>query len=389
MEKLRSKWVILVISCMLMMCFALTLQALPPLFELMKKDISFTNSQAGMLMGVYAIPGIFLPFFIPVILKRFSIEKLIIFALAIMVLGQIAFSLANTFGLLLLFRLFVGTGSTMVVVLAPLLVTMSFDKDNMGKAMGIFNTAVPLGSVIAANAFSFLGLMMGWRWIMVFIALYVAFVFVLIMINISPSVNSVKETDEGNRTKSSKRSVYLLGLIWTLANALMIAYMSFGAQYYQEKGMSQNFASFLTSMIMLLSIFLSPIMGILFDKTGKKRIFLIVGNGIIGISFLSILFIGKALPLWAVLIGVGYATIPVYVFSVLSEVMDPSEMGMGLSILTVASNLGVTLGPIIVGFLLDVFKGSFFVVFMTFTLYSVSVLVISLFVKEKDASSFL
>ena len=52
------------ISFILMLTFAISLQALPPIFDKIQEDIAFTNSQAGMLMGVYAIPGIFLPFLI-------------------------------------------------------------------------------------------------------------------------------------------------------------------------------------------------------------------------------------------------------------------------------------------------------------------------------------
>ena len=47
-----------------MMGFALSLQVLPPLFDFMLNDVYFTNSQAGMLMGAYAIPGVFLPFLV-------------------------------------------------------------------------------------------------------------------------------------------------------------------------------------------------------------------------------------------------------------------------------------------------------------------------------------
>lgn len=52
------------ISFILMLTFAISLQALPPIFDKIQEDIAFTNSQAGMLMGAYAIPGIFLPFLI-------------------------------------------------------------------------------------------------------------------------------------------------------------------------------------------------------------------------------------------------------------------------------------------------------------------------------------
>lgn len=55
------KWVVLGISFFMMMCFALSLQVLPPLFEQMMRDVSFTNSQAGLLMELMLSQGFFYP----------------------------------------------------------------------------------------------------------------------------------------------------------------------------------------------------------------------------------------------------------------------------------------------------------------------------------------
>ena len=140
------KWVVLAISFALMLVFAISLQSLPPIFDKIQKDISFSTSQAGMLMGVYAIPGIFIPFLIAFLASRYNKKYIILIALLIMIIGLVAFSIAGSFSTLLIYRLIAGIGATALVVLAPLLVTMFFDKTNMGIAMGVFNTAVPFGT---------------------------------------------------------------------------------------------------------------------------------------------------------------------------------------------------------------------------------------------------
>lgn len=102
------KWVVLGISFSMMMCFALSLQVLPPLFEQMMKEVFFSNSQAGVLMGAYAIPGIFLPFLVAYLANRLDIKILIIVALLIMIGGLTAFSFAGSFPLFIVFRLIAG-----------------------------------------------------------------------------------------------------------------------------------------------------------------------------------------------------------------------------------------------------------------------------------------
>src|SRR5699024_7765261 len=110
-------------------------------------DISFSNSQAGMLMGAYAIPGILLPFLIAALANKFNEKSIILVALSTLIVGLVLFSMAQSFTTLLIFRVIAGIGVTALVVLAPLLVTMFFNKDNIGIAMGIFNAAVPFGTV--------------------------------------------------------------------------------------------------------------------------------------------------------------------------------------------------------------------------------------------------
>ena len=138
------KWVVLAISFALMLVFAISLQSLPPIFDKIQKDISFSNSQAGMLMGAYAIPGIFIPFLIALLANRFNKKTIIHIALLIMIVGLVAFSMAGSFPTLLTYRLITGIGATALVVLAPLLVTMFFDKTNMGVAMVYLTLRFPL-----------------------------------------------------------------------------------------------------------------------------------------------------------------------------------------------------------------------------------------------------
>lgn len=88
------KWVVLAISFTLMLVFSISLQFLPPIFDKIQNDISFSNSQAGMLMGAYAIPGIFIPFLIAFLASRYNKKSIILIALLVLIVGLVAFSMA-------------------------------------------------------------------------------------------------------------------------------------------------------------------------------------------------------------------------------------------------------------------------------------------------------
>lgn len=125
---------------------------------------------------------------------------------------------------------------------------------------------------------------------------------------------------------------------------------------------------------MLVPIFLSPLVGIIVDKTGWKKSLLLFGSIIMAISFILISRTSISLPIWAAILGIGFAPIPVIVFSLLPELIKPHQMGMGLGAITIASNIGIAIGPLIFGLILDKTGGNFNVGFISLSLISLIII---------------
>lgn len=379
-EKTNSyKWVVLAISFMLMLTFAISLQSLPQIFDKIQKDISFSNSQAGVLMGAYAIPGVLLPFVIAFLASRYNKKSIILISLVIMIIGLISFSRSGSFSTLLTFRLLTGIGATALVILAPLLITMFFDKENMGIGMGIFNTAVPTGTVIATNLFGILGERIHWRSIILAIAGFVGIALAISIVTLRLPEEDGEEAKVSSKESSgglfSNVNVWILALIWTLGNAQLLSYVTFAPQYFQNLGMTMQRAGLLTSFIMFFPIFVSPLVGIIIDKTGWEKRLILVGTIIAAMSYILISKASFGLAIWAATLGIGFAPMPVFVFSQLPQVVKPHQMGMGLGILTAASNLGIAMGPSALGFLLDKTEGNFNLGFIILALVSMVIII--------------
>lgn len=306
----------------------------------------------------------------------------------ILISGLVAFSRAGSFGSLLTFRLATGIGATTLVVLAPLLITIFFTKENMGVAMGVFNAAVPFGTVVAANLFGLLGERMSWQSIILSIAVFVGIVFAINFFFLSiPKEEESGEEELGSGSSLgdlvSNGSLWLLSLIWILGNALLLSYVTFAPQYFQGMGISTQRAGLLTSFIMFVPIFLSPIVGIIIDRTRWKKGLILIGSIIMGLSFILISRGIGPLPLWALTLGMGFSPIPVLVFSLLPEIVEPYQMGMGLAVITAASNIGIALGPSAFGFLLDKTGDNFSLGFMISAIVSLGIVLILGFLRMK------
>ena len=261
----------------------------------------------------------------------------------------------------------------------------------MGIAMGIFNSAVPLGTVIAANLFGVLGEKIYWRTIILGIAVFVAVVLVINIFNLylpkeetSRDVDAVSEKSSGSLL--SNISLWILVLIWALGNSQLLAYVTFVPQHFQEVGMTMQKAGLLTSFIMFVPIFLGPVVGVIIDKTGWKKRLLFAGAVIMAISFILISK-GSGLSIWAITLGIGFTPIPVFVFSVLPELIKPRQMAMGLGILTAASNLGIAIGPSAFGFLLDKTRENFNLGFIILATLSIVIILALIGLKRTKANS--
>lgn len=376
------KWIVLAISFSLMLVFAVSLQMLPPLFPNITKDIAFSTQKAGLLMSSYSVIGIFIPFIVGLFLHKLDIKKTIIAALSTVIVGLLGFSLSSSYSLLLLSRLVAGTGATILIVLSPLLITLFFGEKNIGTAMGIFNIAVPVGTVVSVNLFGYLGLMMNWRSIIVGIIIFVSIILALVLsFLVSPADKREDSTSSKSKFKPGL-SLIFLGIIWMVANGQLLAYTTFAPQFFQLSGLSVQAAALLTSMVMFISIFITPIIGLLIDKTGQKKLFLFIGLIIMVIVFFSIANSEISLAFWAVALGLGFSFLPVSVFSLLPDVVKAEHTGMGLATITAASNLGIALGPAGFGSILDMTSKNFIIGFRVLAAFSVVCILIVFGIKK-------
>ncbi len=209
------------------------------------KEIAFSTKQAGILMSSYSVIGIFIPFLVASALHKLDLKKIIITALSIVIIGLLGFSLSSTYPLLLMCRLLAGTGATILVVLSPLLITMFFDKNNIGSAMGIFNIAVPVGTVVSVNLFGYLGVRMNWRTIIVGIIIFVMITLAMVAVFlVLPSEKAEEDVRPSKPRFKPGLSLIFLGIIWMVANGQLLAYTTFGPQFFQLSGLSLQKASF-------------------------------------------------------------------------------------------------------------------------------------------------
>lgn len=348
----------MVYICMLV--FAFTLQFLPPILPTMIAKFQLSHTHAGLLMSLFTLPSIFLAILAGLLSDRWGTYKVGLISLLIVFVGMLTFVSSRTFILAGLGRTIAGAGAVTLTIVAAKILSQWFHGREVGSAMGIYNTAMPVGSIICFSTFGKLAAQSGWR-MPVFITTAVSLLGLVAFLSLyKPAPNLSQEEVSTKQVGKNIFSnvlhiaglVWMTALCWLLFNAAVISFSTFAPDFFVSKGKTIGYAGFLTSLLMWGSLILSPVIGRLIDKFNNNGIFIGVGGFILAIS---LVFVSKAtsfiLPM--VVMAVAVAFVPTPVFSYISKNLPPKDLGVGFGILGMVSGLGMFFGPTLSGLIRD------------------------------------
>ncbi len=356
-----SRWRALAFIYADMLVFAIVFQGIPPVFGLIISSLGISHAQAGALMSFFGLPGIFISIPGGILADVYGSKRVGIISLIIALLGSLLVGLGSNYPMLIIGRIISGIGALIIAIVAPQLISRRFEKKEMGIAMGIYNTAMPLATILTLNTFGLLAAASNWRVPILITSGYCFFVLLLFFFKY-PSIAGEEDKLKGEKPdfkksfdgiKDAGLSVWLVAGIWMMYNASSISYLSFGSDYYISLGYNANYAGFLTSLLMIGALILSTIVGYLTDKFGKEEYFIIGGSVALAITLYLVPRAEISPLLLGSLIGISASFVPAPVFSLVPRFLSAEKMGLAYGILSTCLNIGVLVGPLLVGILYD------------------------------------
>ncbi len=354
-----------------MLAFALVFQSIPPILTLIISELNITHAQAGLLMSLFALPGIFIAIPSGIISDRFGMRKVGIASLILMIIGTFALGISSNFLSIVVGRLISGVGALTLAIVLPQLLSRWFMGKELGIGMGVFNTAMPLGTIASFNVFGLIGSNLGWQSPILLTTLVSVFALLMFLWLFKEPTLEVKRN--GNSLSSNIANVgapmWIIGFTWMWFNAALISFLTFAPDFFVSKGYETVFAGFMSSIVMMGSLFLSPLIGYFVYRFGKEKMFIVVAG--IALTFLIFLVPTTSLHLpLLVLMGIFTAFVPAPVFSLPSKIVKPQNLGLGFGILTACLNVGVLAGPYLTGLAKD-FAGEYTTSFYLMSVFTI------------------
>lgn len=378
--KYDKQWKILFLVCSSTFVYTAVFQSIPPILRLLITEFTLSHTQVGILMSIFAFPGILFSLPGGVFTDYYGPRRVGIVSLILMILGILIVATGTNFISILIGRFITGIGATAIFIVSAQALSHSFRDRQLGIAMGIFSTSLPIGVIFAHNVFNVIGEYWNWRAPIIFSGVLCAFVLVLfVKCSEFPEVENKEKINIlifFTKVKENK-FIWLLAFSWMAFSAARVSSLTFAPDYFINIGFTIHYSGFLTSLFTMGSLIIAPLMGLLIYKFGKYEHFLIIGGVAFALFLLLIPFNISNPLILSISIGLAAALIPVSTFSFVPKLISSEELGRGYGILRVSENTGYLLGPFFVGLTYDQ-TGNYFFCFLLMAIFALSTALIAL-----------
>jgi MFS family permease len=318
-------------------------------------DLSY--AQAGLLMGLFMLPGVVMAVPGGLLGQRFGSLRVVIVGLGLMILGGIVVAYSAGFGLAAVGRATAGVGGVLVNIMLTRMVAEWFRGREIQTAIGAMLGAWPFGMALALIILGPLAAASSWR-----LAEYMT----VVAAGLSLAVMSLLYQDPPTGDAAGEFTAPPLnvpGRVWALAvsagvgwaafNASVIVVASFAPSFLMEHGHTVAEAGFLTGVALWISIVAVPLGGFIGDRVHRPRLLILAGC--FATAFTLTCVARAPLPaFWLVVSGVLAGLAPSIMMSLLPQAVRTEHLATALGVFYALFYLGMALSQAVAGFLRDV-----------------------------------
>jgi MFS family permease len=359
-------WVVLFALYMATLASPLNLFKLPPVMTIIVDKFKLTGPQSGDLMSIFSIMGFVLAIPAGYILKKFGIKLTGLVSVGAVTIGSVVGALATTPRMLFVGRFIEGVGMGLIMVAAPLAISLWFPAQKRALPTGLWASSVGIGNVATLVLAPALAAARGWQAVWWAGAGFSALAFILFAILFrlpkkeemyeAPAPPAATEEKPPSLLKGmANRSFWMISVAFGCYNLVVMALCSFLPTFLEverhysrtfEKGVLMN-ASFVTAFIMMASIFAGPTGGRVSDRMGKRKLMILIPYILMTVTFvLPFTVTGWMIPAYMIVFGiVGGPLAPVLLAAVPEVAPKPQLIGIGMSVAALGQNMGMYIGP--------------------------------------------
>ncbi len=388
---LLFRWMVLLFISLSMFGNYYIYDSISPLADVLKAQLGFSDSEIGLLNGIYSFPNIIMVLIGGIIIDRIGTRKSVFIFTVLIMLGALVTAVQGSIYTMAAGRLIFGLGAESMIVAITTIIARWFKGKQLSFAFGINLTVARLGSFMALNAPTWgKSLYNFWQtplWVTVAAGVFAV---VCILVYYFLDVVAGRRFDmpkEGGQEKIELKQLFSFGVSFWYVTALCVTFYSamfpfqtFAIKFFQEAhGTTREVGGNLSSMLTLAAMVFTPLFGLLADRIGKRSLLMMFGAlliipvylimaykvdlatplGISGSLNLNLDFfdIHSVIPAYLVIpmsiMGIAFSLIPAVMWPSVAYIVDQSKLGTAYGLMTMIQNMGLFGFNVLVGWAND------------------------------------
>ena len=359
----RAQWVATICGCIVAFANSANYTNHAPLAPALMRQFGFNQALAGFLTtGIFAthaatqVPG-------GNIVDRFGAKRVLLFALAIVAVGNLGMASAEGYWQLLFFKIFTGMGTGVCFVGGARYIHAAAAGRRLNVAQGLFGGSIQLGAGFVILAVPQLNRFAGWR-VTFLVSAGMALTAGLIWFSAAPDVTFAPAPPGRLHEMLLAPQLWLLGILQMATFSLSVIIGSWVVVFLTKvMKVPATQAGLIGSLVLLLGIVSRPLGGYLRHHMGIRPLLL---ASLLMIAMGCFAFVGSSISLATaltavVLIGMGVG-IPYAAMFSRAGALFPGRAGAAMGLVNMLGILMILAGAPFVGHLADLtgtFRASF------------------------------
>ncbi|WP_324736098.1 MFS transporter [Thermococcus sp. SY098] len=317
--------------------------AIPPLIPVIKTELGINNAQAGLLMTSLLLPYALIQVPAGYLGDKLGRKKLVVISILGYSLASALIIFAREYWELLSIRALYGIFAGLYYAPATALISDIY-KEKKGSALGVFMVGPPIGSGIAPLIVVPIALALEWRYAFLVLSAMSAIIGITLLLSIKGELHEVEHA----KLRIPKH-VIRLSIMNFISMLAFFGMLTFLPDFFVNRGRSLEEASLYFSILSIVGIAGSLVGGTIYDRLKKKSLILSLGFN----AFLSFLLAKTAMPIIMPILGLFFYSVGPIVTAYTAEQATNENKGSVMGFVNMMGFFGATLGPYLLGVLID------------------------------------
>lgn len=340
-----------------------------PLADLLAKQLKFSDSDIGLLNAIYSFPNIIMVLIGGIIIDKLGTRISTIIFAAVCLIGAATTAATSSFSVMAAGRLIFGLGAESLIVAVTTVIGRWFKGKELSFAFGINLTIARLGSFAALNSPTWgSGFYNDWQYpLLVAVAagvISVAAAIIYFGMDVFAAKNfSLREVPKQDKIIWSQifrfsSSFWFITLLCVTFYSAMFPFQTFAVKFFMEThGVSREYGGFLSSMLTLSAMVLTPLFGLLSDYIGRRSLLMMLGSLLIIPVYLLMVYTNINLIIPMSIMGIAFSLVPAVMWPSVALIVDEAKLGTAYGLMTMIQNIGLFLFNLIIGYANDLTGG--------------------------------